>query len=231
VSRLPFALTAPLVLAQARRLSASTPRLPPPPEPWTGQAGAGSDALRLLVLGDSTAIGTGADAAADGLAGRLARLLGDDDPGTTVTWRALGRNGATAGEVRAEVLPAALDDPAELVVVVVGWNDALRLRSPRMFARELTTLVRTLAARRLDRRVVVVAAPRFDRLAVLPQPMRWALGAHAAGIRAAAARVCARWGVPLADGFDGRSTASDRFHPDCAATERMAAAIVRALRR
>lgn len=243
MTRLPAILLAPVVLAQARALRRATPLLDPPPQPWDGIAGgaaapptadpAPSDLnasgtarpRRILVIGDSTAIGTGVTAASDSLAARVAARLAALDGGS-VAWRAIGHNGDTSAEVRRDFLPGAREDPADTVIVVVGWNDAMRLRSRRAVAGDLTVLVRELRTRR---RVLVVAAPHFERLTVLPQPLRFALGSAARGVRRAALGVCTREGVALVPGFDGASTASDRFHPDAAGYERMAGAVVAAL--
>jgi lysophospholipase L1-like esterase len=239
VTRLWAALLAPVIVPQGRRLSAATPRLAPPTDEPDARALA-DPRLELLVLGDSTAIGTGVDRAEDALAAALARELGPSGDALEITGSgsggaapvlALGRNGATAAEVRAEFLDRAAASAASAVVVVVGWNDAMKLRSTRAFARDLTSIVRTLQAHRLGRRVVVVAPPHFERFPVLPQPLRFALGAHAAGLRRAADRVCRQWGARLAPGIDGASASlADRFHPDAAGYARLARGVAAALR-
>ncbi|WP_181408843.1 GDSL-type esterase/lipase family protein [Schumannella soli] len=240
MTRLWAALLAPVIVPQGRRLSAATPRLAAPtPEPDAAELA--DPRLEVLVLGDSTAIGTGVDRVEDALAAALARERGagsgsgsesGDEAGfESGAVLALGRNGATAAEVRAEFLDRAAASAASAVVVVVGWNDAMKLRPTRAFARDLTTIVRTLQAHRLGRRVIVVAPPHFERFAVLPQPLRCALGAHAAGLRRTAARVCRTWGATLAPGIDGASASpADRFHPDAAGYRRLAQGIAAALR-
>lgn len=226
MSRLPAILLGPAVLTQASALKKRTPLIDPPPEPWEGVAGSGAVGRRILTLGDSTAIGTGTADAHDGLACRLAERLAVRD-GATVAWRALGHNGDTAAQVRRDFLPAATEDPADDVIVLVGWNDAMGLVSPRVFARDFAALIRAIPARRPATRMLAVLPPRFERYAVMPQPLRYALGASASGIRGAALREAARWGVPTIEGFDGSSVAeADGFHPDAAAYDRMAAAIV-----
>ncbi|TPW76916.1 GDSL-type esterase/lipase family protein [Schumannella sp. 10F1B-5-1] len=240
MTRLWAALLAPVVVAQGRRLSASTPRLAAPLSEPDARALA-DPALALLVLGDSTAVGTGVRDGAEALPAALARELGlEPIDGTTTAGDApapastralaLGRNGATAADIRADFLDRASASSADTVVVLVGWNDAMKLRSTRAFARDLTSIVRTLQARRLGRRVCVVTPPHFERFAVLPQPLRFALGAHAAGLRRAAARVCRTWGAVLAPGIDGSSASpDDRFHPDAAGYARLARGIAAAL--
>ena len=210
MSRLPAILLAPIVLVQARRVRRETPQLPDAAGARTG----GSGPLRLLVIGDSTAVGMGAPTLDDALPGRLAHELGG------ASWRAVGRSGWTSAEVLRDFGDEAAVE-SDIAVVLVGWNDALQLRSARAFGRDLGALLSRVNARR----TVVVGPPRFGDFAVFPQPLRWAVGAQAHGIGRAAARVAERHGAVLAAGFDGGSTALDRFHPDAAGYAAMAAAI------
>lgn len=196
-------LLAPIVLAQAARLRRTTPLMPAPEDDRVG----GKGDLRLVVVGDSTAVGTGAESLHDALPGRLGKLLG-------ARWRAVGRNGATAADVLRDHIDDAAGGPADVAVLMVGWNDAMTLRSGRAFGRDLAVLIDRLVAASPNGRVVVVAPPAFSSFAVLPQPLRHALGAHAGGLTRIAARVAADRGVALAPGFDGRSVAADGFHPD-----------------
>jgi lysophospholipase L1-like esterase len=224
MSRAPAFLLAPIVLAQGRLLQRSTPRMAPA-TPRSGGSRS-PDALRLLVVGDSTAVGTGVEQMPDAMAGQLARRLPE-----SVAWRVVGENGATAAEVRERHLPEAVSAPADVVVVLVGWNDALRMRSAAAYAADLAALLASLGGRNREARLVVVGPPAFGDFAVLPQPLRFALGAHARGLARAAARVARAGGASFVPGFDGRSVASDRFHPDAdgyaALAERVAAAVRR----
>ena len=96
---------APVIYAQGKRLRRETPRLPDAAQPWSGHvpAPAGSapttprvpSPLRVLVLGDSTAAGVGADTQDQALPGNLARELSARWH-VAVDWRAMGENGATA---------------------------------------------------------------------------------------------------------------------------------------
>ena len=211
---------APIVLAQGARLRRTTPLIPAP----EGERVGGNGKLRLVVVGDSTAVGTGAQSLHDALPGRLGRMLG-------ARWRAVGRNGATAADVLRDHIDDAAGGPADVAVLMVGWNDAMTLRSGRSFARDLGVLIDRLVAASPNGRVVVVAPPVFSAFSVLPQPLRRALGAHAAGLTRVAARVAADRGVEFAPGFDGRSVASDGFHPDREGYTTIAAGIAEVLER
>ncbi|MES1212272.1 MAG: SGNH/GDSL hydrolase family protein, partial [Leifsonia sp.] len=195
-----------------------------------GAGGAGmrtARPLRLLVVGDSTAMGTGVQRLEDGVPGQLGRLLVAEVATIGgVAWRAVGRNGATAAEVLAEFAPAAIAAHFDLAVVMVGWNDVLRLRSGGEFSRALGALLDRLHGASPDARLVVVAPPDFGRFSVLPNPLRWALGRHARALTSRAERVAHSHSTVLAPGFDGRSVASDRFHPDADGYRALAEGIV-----
>jgi lysophospholipase L1-like esterase len=209
VTRVPVFVLAPIVLVQGRALQRRTPRMAPAAPRSGGSHLPG--ALRLLVLGDSTAVGTGVEQMADAVAGQLARRLPE-----SVAWRAVGENGATSAEVRERHLAEALADPADIAVVLVGWNDAMRLRPAAEFGENLDALLDALRKRNPHARLVVVAPPVFGRFAAMPQPLRHALGAHARGLAKVAARIAAEHGAILVPGFDGAHVAADRFHPDAA---------------
>ncbi len=210
-------LLAPVVFVQAAGLRRA-PLLPEPPGDRTG----GKGTLRLVVVGDSTAVGTGAKTVEDAIPGRLGKLLG-------ARWRAVGRSGATSAEVLRDYADDAAGGPADVAVILVGWNDALQLRSGAAFGRDLGALVDRLRAASPDGQVVVVGPPAFADFAILPQPLRMALSAHARSLTEVAERVADEHGARFAPGFDGKSVASDGFHPDGAGYAGMAAAIDRAL--
>jgi lysophospholipase L1-like esterase len=223
VSRLPAVLLAPIVLAQGRRLRTSIPRLAPA-EPRRGGSRA-SDAVRLLVLGDSSAVGTGVEQMMDALAGQVARRLTEP-----VAWRVVGQNGLTSGQVLEQQLGEAVAEPADVIVLLVGWNDALQMRSASAFGADLAALLDALYAHNPTARLVVVASPRFGDFAVYPQPLRAVLGAHVAGLTRVARRITREHGAMFVPGFDGLDLASDRFHPNRAGYEKLAEAVVAALR-
>jgi len=66
-------LLAPLLVWQGKQTRRTTPRLPEAGGEPHGQYGDGEPALRLLVIGESTAAGVGVAHHQDGLASQLAR--------------------------------------------------------------------------------------------------------------------------------------------------------------
>ncbi|CAN5499383.1 SGNH/GDSL hydrolase family protein [soil metagenome] len=224
MSRLPAVLLAPIVLVQGRRLRETIPRMQPAMPRAGGSSAAG--ALRLLVLGDSSAVGTGVDQMADAVAGQVAKRISEP-----VAWRVVGANGLTSGEVLEQQLAEALSAPADLIVLLVGWNDALQMRSARAFGDDLAGLLDALYAHNPTARFVVVATPRFGDFAVYPQPLRAVLGAQVAGLTRAAESVAAEHGALLVPGFDGVHVSTDRFHPDATGYAAIADSIITALAR
>ncbi|MEP6482526.1 MAG: SGNH/GDSL hydrolase family protein [Rhodoglobus sp.] len=214
-SRLAMLPTAPVLIAQGRRLRRDTPRLPDAAAPWHGSV-AGPRPIRLLVLGDSTAAGVGAATQDDALPGNLAREL-STRLSRGVTWRAVGENGATSRDIVEGYLGAATETAADLVFLSIGANDALGLRGRGAFVRDIRTIIAGLKTANPDVLVLMSSLPGFSQFVLLPNPLRWNLYLHStsleAGARAAVAGMDNVWmsGPPpiYTDGF----FATDLFHP------------------
>ncbi len=205
--------TAPVLIAQGRRLRRDTPRLPDASQPWQGTID-GPDPLRLLVIGDSTAAGVGADTQDDALPGNLGREL-SARTSRGVSWRATGRNGATARDLITDHLDDATASTWDVVFLSIGANDALGLRPRGAFGRDIRTLLTRLRA--VSPVVLMSSLPAFFRFELLPDPLRWNLYLHSTSLEDAARAIAATVpGVhmsppppPYTEGF----FASDLFHP------------------
>lgn len=216
LSRAAAVLRGAVILPQGRRLRRETPRLPDAPGPWLGAAEGAGEPLHLLVLGDSTAAGVGVDHADLGLGGRLAEALAART-GRAVSWRAHGRNGATAADLVRGHLAAALDGPVDVLFLTVGANDALALRSARAFRRDVRRIVGATRAQHPASVVLMSSLPAFFRFRLLPEPLRGTLYRHSRALEAAARTIVdaepeARMSPPpppYTEGF----FASDEFHP------------------
>lgn len=215
LSRQVALLLAPVLLVQARRMRRAIPRLPDAGGDWHGTI-EGPDPLRILVLGDSTAAGVGADTQDDALPGHLARSL-HEHWGRGSTWNAIGENGATARDIVDRYLAEATRESYDLVFLSIGANDALGLRSRGAFARDVRTILRALRAASPEALILVSSLPAFFRFEALPNPLRAVLYLHSSSLEAAARRLVAQEPAvimsppppPYTEGF----FASDRFHP------------------
>jgi lysophospholipase L1-like esterase len=123
--------------------------------------------LRLLVLGDSIAYGTGALRTEDTLGRRLSAELTAD--GFDVDLRVLAVPGAVSGDLAAQVRRAESFD-ADLAVVVIGANDLARFVPAEQAAGALAAAVTALRARGAD--VVAVPAPDMSMVPFVPPAFR-----------------------------------------------------------
>jgi len=206
---------APVLYGQAKHLRRITPLLP---DAQGGPQGgvAGPNALDLLVVGDSTAVGVGADHHDEALAGSLARGIRERS-GRGVRWTIVGESGATTRDLLERYLDAATAASHDLVFVSIGANDAIGVRSRQAFTRDLTALLDALREASPEAPIIVSCFPVFGRFPTMPQPLRSTLYLHSRSLEDAGRRVVARLpGMimsppppPYTDGFFG----ADGFHP------------------
>ncbi|WP_119729245.1 SGNH/GDSL hydrolase family protein [Thermomonospora amylolytica] len=205
---------APILLVQGRGVRARTPRLPEATGPERGAVDGNGPVLRLAVVGDSTAMGVGAERHAEAMPGFTAAALAAAT-GRPVAWQVAGRTGATARRVSREHAPRL--DPADAVLVLVGINDLLKLSPLRTWERDLADLVAAVRRSAGPVPVLIAGMPHVHRFPALPQPLRAVLGLRALAMDHAMRRVAARLpdvthlrvGTPDLH----RYFAADRFHP------------------
>ena len=139
-------------------------------------------ARRLLIVGDSTAVGTGASAPEASLAGLLARAY----PRLQIDNRA--RDGATFADVVGQL--EAVDARYDLVLVQAGGNDVIRLRSMDAVRADIDR-VTALARARADR-VLLMPAGNVGNAPFFFPPVSWLMTSRARSmhgfVREAAAR-------------------------------------------
>ncbi|TRW45969.1 SGNH/GDSL hydrolase family protein [Georgenia yuyongxinii] len=221
------AMTAPP--ARARRVA-----LPAAAGPLEGTVPGTTPALRLAVVGESTAAGHGAPTHETSMAGHLARELGRST-GRAVSWRVHGRGGATARVVARDLVPA-LDDPAWApthVALLIGVNDVQRTWRRGTFERDVLALLSAVVHRCPDARVVVSGLPDLRAIPALPRPIMPVLVAKArwmgATTRAAAVATGATY-VPVdALSLPAGLISADGLHPSPAGYARWAAVLAPAL--
>jgi lysophospholipase L1-like esterase len=116
-------LLLPLAVHLGLRVRKQAQRLPPPPGRAKGQVGDGAAEVRVLVIGDSSAAGVGADEMGDTLGPRIAARF-HSATGKTVAWRNAGANSAVASQLRDYVVPNIEERDFTHVLIAVGTNDA-----------------------------------------------------------------------------------------------------------
>lgn len=213
LARLPLA---PLLAAQAVMVRHRALILPEPPGPRSGEAGSGP-ALRLLIAGDSSAAGVGARTQSEALSGRLVAELSRR---FRVRWRLEARTGATTGAALDRLLRLP-PETFDVAVVALGVNDMTRLLPRRLWVARQGALHDLIARRFGVTRTIVSGLPPMGRFPLLPQPLRWVLGCHAARLDAALSEMAERrpglLHVPMDMPFQARFVAKDGFHPSPAA--------------
>jgi len=154
-------LELPVAAVQGMWLRATIKPAPAATGPTSGTVGMGSRApLRIAVLGESTAAGSGVDTHDEGFAGCLAREI-NARTRRPVQWQVVGQFGATARRIRYHLLPQ-LGEDIHIAVLLAGGNDVMNRRSPHQWREDLRAIVDDLM-QRADR-VVVAAIPPFALL-------------------------------------------------------------------
>lgn len=180
-----FAL-APLLYAQARRLRTIALELPEPDGPRHGVERAGSQPLRLLVAGDSSAAGVGAETQDEALARPLALDLARRLD-ATVHWQLVARTGLTS-EALLHLLKDASLRPADVAVIVIGVNDLTSEVPLRRALHWRHAIVQWLRDGAQVQRVFFTSMPEMQRFPLIPQPLAWYAGLHSQRNNTAQAR-------------------------------------------
>lgn len=209
----------PVLIPQAAWVRYRTPRLPEAGGDPHGATPGSGPALRVVVLGESTVAGVGAEQYADGLSACLAERLAARTA-RPVGWRAVGRSGATARSARAELTPRLAGLEADALVLVLGVNDVLGLGSAAQWSADLHALIDAAwSALRAPCPTVVSPLPPLGEFACFPQPLRAFLGLRATAFDAVTRAVAAERGLVVAPALPRLTPevfATDGFHPSAA---------------
>ena len=210
---------APLLVWQGVRVRRTALRLPEADGPREGVAGTGRVRLRVLIVGDSSAAGVGAQTQSQALAGRLAEALSQRLSGSVV-WQLVAHSGDTTRDALIALESAALH-PADVMVTALGVNDVVAQVPVRRWLEQLDELDRIAIERAGVRQVVHSGVPPIHSFPLLPNPLRWVLGGDARRYNRALAqwikRWPDRWWLPLP--FENERVsdsvlmAEDGFHP------------------
>jgi lysophospholipase L1-like esterase len=204
----------PLLLWQARGARRHAVALPEAAGPREGAVGDGR-ALRLLIVGDSSAAGVGAATQDEALAGPLTRTLAAEAR-RRVGWQLVARSGVSAPQAL-ELLDAHALARADVAVVVLGVNDVVEQLPPHRALLARAALVDRLRERSGVRHAVFAALPPMEQFPLLPHPLRAVVGRDARRLDAAVAAWAARRSdashCPIAIRLGREHMAADGFHP------------------
>ena len=204
----------PVAVIKGMGVRRTAPRLPPPRGRPRGQVGEGPAVIRLLVIGDSSAAGVGADRIEDTLGPQLALCL-NRTTGKPVSWRNAGANSATAAEIRDHVVPNIEERDFTHVVVAVGTNDAKNYLTKSRFKKGFGGLLYAAHVRWPDARIYWSPVIAMADVSALPPVLAFILGLRVAIINATGRQLChERYGAAIdplpIDGPEG--FAVDGFH-------------------
>ncbi|HET6214293.1 MAG TPA: SGNH/GDSL hydrolase family protein [Micromonosporaceae bacterium] len=131
--------------------------------------------LRLVLLGDSSALGVGVDHVRDTVGGQLAALLTrDTEPARRVELSSVAVSGSRSVDLATQVARALLGPKPDVAVILVGANDATSLRRPREAAAHLAAAVRRLVD--AGTAVVVGTCPDLGAVRAVAPPLRQIVG-------------------------------------------------------
>ena len=214
----------PLLIAQGRRVRATALKLPEAAGERHGIAGSGRVALRVLIVGDSSAAGVGVGTQDEAFAGQLAQALAERT-GAAVGWQLVATSGHTAHDAARALANATLTG-ADLLVTALGVNDVVSQTRPAQFLRSLDEIHALAVTRAQITHSWHCGLPPMGTFPLLPQPLRWILGRDAAHLDNALGRHLAgqagRLHLPLPEAprMPGKNDstpegwmARDGFHP------------------
>lgn len=176
-------------------------------------------ALRLLIVGDSSAAGVGARHQGEALAGQLAGVLAAR-LGQPVGWQLVAASGHRSEQALAQLRATDLA-PADVLVTALGVNDVVEQVAPQRALAALDGIHAHAVERAGVRLALHCGAPPMQAFPLLPQPLRWFFGRQAARFNKALALSVAhqegRRVVLLPEALQRDASmlmAEDGFHPD-----------------
>ena len=135
-----------------------------------GTTGEGDDAVRLLVIGESTVAGLGARTHENALAGQFAAGL-SERLNRAVAWHVIGRNGVTARRTIDELVPLIPDQPFDYILLGIGGNDVMKLSSPVTWRRDMLELIGVLRDRFPSSVIFISKCPMIVASPIFPEPI------------------------------------------------------------
>lgn len=202
----------PVLVIQGAFVRRSALRLADPAGRRHGVSGRGAN-LSLLIIGDSSAVGVGTSHQEEALLGQMRKRLSQTN---TVYWSVDAETGATTADTIAR-LQESPKQKFDIVSVSLGVNDITTRVPLAVWLQQFSNLLE-LAESKFQAEVICVSGiPPIQNFPLLPQPLRWVLGAQAKRFdRALRKLVADRTGcrfVEMDFEPDIAQMSSDGFHP------------------
>jgi lysophospholipase L1-like esterase len=171
--------------------------------------------VKILVVGDSTGVGTGAQNPLDSIAGRIYR----DNPNVYIRNRS--HNGATAQDILLK-LENEPEKNFTLVLVQVGGNDILRFTKLNTLRHVIIRVLETAATK--GKHVIFMSTGNVGLAPAFPLPLSWIYTWQTRKVRAIFMEAASKTGVEYVDLFKERKDdpflrepslfyAADYLHP------------------
>ena len=205
-------LLAPVLVVQGLWVRWKTPRLAEPVTKKQGLVGSGPE-LRMLLLGDSSAAGVGAETAEASLLGQLTNLLSQDHQ---LRYHMLAETGKTTAQTIDDIraLPAQKFD---VVITALGVNDVTSQVPIKTWNEQQAGLVQLLQQKFSPEQIIMSGLPPVRHFPALPWPLNLYLGLYADALNQALLELLeAHTSVffhSLRNYPDEALCASDGFHP------------------
>ena len=158
------------MLARARRYA--TPDLRLAMRSSIGTAGA--PVLRLVLLGDSTALGVGVDQVIETVGGQLAQLLAEAPGPRRVELSSVAVSGSRSADLGTQVARALVGPRPDVAVILIGGNDAIHFSRVSDCAEYLGAAVRRLRSAGVA--VVAGTCPDLGAARAFAPPLRGLVG-------------------------------------------------------
>jgi len=164
----------PVLVVQGAKARRSALRLADPAGRRNGVSGQGPD-LRLLIIGDSSAVGVGTSHQEEALLGHMRKRLTQTN---TVHWSVDAKTGATTADTISR-LQQSQQQKFDIVSVSLGVNDITGRVPLSVWLRRFSTLLQLIELRFQPDVICVSGIPPMQYFPLLPQPLRWVVGAQA----------------------------------------------------
>ena len=220
----------PILVAQGALVRRSALRLPDPSGRRHGVSGQGPE-IRLLIIGDSSAVGVGTSHQEEALLGHMRKRLSQTN---TVYWSVNAKTGATTADTIARLKECA-PQKFDIVSISLSVNDVTASVPLSEWVQRFSNLLQ-LVDRKFNADVICVSGiPPIQHFPLLPQPLRWVLGAQAKRFNQALRKLVSNRNkcrfIEMEFEPDVSKMSPDGFHPGPKIYSEWARKIYRAIRR